>query len=570
MKIKLPTTNKNIAQFNKTRLLVAVLSLLIIPLYDSYINLSGFNTAVYLIALIPVYLVFSVASLITGRWVFSALMTHCFMFLLLYASARKYDALVTPLLFEDLLFLSDPGSAFAVFNEYVSLRLSKLLAVTLSILLLIGIFHYEKKWLKLLPRLLILSLLVITTGYTVDKTDVRSAYRSMGVADKYWSQSENQKINGLFTIFFLSALNTNHGFPEIDTEIEQRLLSNRHSFSHQESSIRPDIIYYLSESLFDPAIMADYEECEIIPSICELPEGVQVGEFEVPTYGGGTTKTEFAVLTGVNPLLFSQQLNIPYRKIMYKQANSIAWEMKKLGYRTIAIHPNDPEFYSRNVAMPNLGFDEYISKDQFVEISEKNGTYINDSDLNNEIFKTLSSSDQPVFVMAISIENHGPWGHRNIKDKALLETIKVPQSLTSSDQQEIKEYLYHVHFAEQSMLELVDYATNAIRPTVVFFFGDHLPGLSRIFDQLSFDDHEPARKQNTFYIYAKNFGEANLPSILPAYQVTPAILSDLGLLKANNFYDLYHVYFELNYSSPENNRQKLFTQAQIRQLNWQP
>jgi len=66
-----------------------------------------------------------------------------------------------------------------------------------------------------------------------------------------------------------------------------------------------------------------------------------------------------------------------------------------------------------------------------------------------------------------------------------------------------------------------------------------------------------------------NKGEIIFPSKLSAHQVTPAILNDLNLLKANQFYDLYHVYFELDYSAAENNQHQLFTNAQLRQLNWQ-
>ncbi len=548
---------------------LALFSLLLVPAYDSYL-LSPLRMPAYLIAMLPVLVFFTLCLLLSGRLVFSTLLTHAAFLLLVYGNSIKYQALTAPVMFEDLFFFQNPVSAYGLFSEYVGMRASKVVLVLIVLGLLLGLVWHERRRIRLLPRLLVLAATLLVAQQLVSSSAVSAGYRQLGVEDKIWNQSSNLKQNGLYTVFTLSAVNTGRSLPPIDADIAARLQHNRNGVVLPQASVRPDIIYYLSESLFDPGIMSAYQSCEIFQLLCRLGDAAQLGVFDVPTYGGGTTRTEFAVLTGADPERFEHQLHIPYSKVMYRQVNSMAWEMRSRGYRTIVIHPNHAEFYNRNVAMPNLGFDEFISLKHFPQTKHKNATYTDDAELNKKIIASIADSDQPVFILAISIENHGPWGQRKIRDRAELNRIRVPADLPGDQQQQLREYLFHVRYAAAALQELSDYVLGSDDPMVLFFFGDHLPSLNKVFANTEFDNGKPARQQDSFFVYLKNYAPPQLPARLAAHQTTPAILHELKLLRPNQFYDLYQLNFGWDDRFWNRPREQLIRQAQLQQMHWQP
>ncbi len=554
-------------------LLLAGLVLFAIPGYDNNIGFAALSTVngwqLYLIALLPVVWVYLILFSVSGRCLSAALLTTAVFAFFLFLNYKKIESLSAPLLYDDLFFFRDWLSSYRVFSEYISIRASKVTILIVLVSFLLWIYIKEKPVLKLLPRLLFLLLPVLLISWYANTWDIGAGYRKLGIVDRAWSQIENQKYNGMYTVFVLSAYNTEQELPEQDLEILSELHQARSEFNEKTDSVKPDIIFYLSEALFDVGILSDYDECEMFKAPCELQHNAVAGSFDAPTFGGGTTRTEFAVITGVDVLRFRKYLNIPYRKVMHQQANSIAWELKKNGYRTVAIHPNHAAFYSRNIAMPNLGFDEFISRDKFTHLTKQNGTYINDADLNQQILATLEDSDQPVFILAISIENHGPWGKRKIREPEKLQQIKIPSQLDPQSQRQLREYIYHTQYAEQALIELYDYIQGSEKPAALFFYGDHLPALETVFDQLEFDNGLSARQQHSMYFYTKNFASADLPPLLAAHQVTPLILHDLKLLKPNNFYDIYRVHNGYYQGLNNSERQAISDQAQLQQLYWQ-
>lgn len=554
-------------------LLLAGLVLFAIPAYDSNIGFAALSTStglhLYLVALLPVVWIYLILFSVSARYLSAALLTTALFAFFLFLNYKKLESLSAPLLYDDLFFFRDWLSSYRVFSEYISIRASKVTILIVLVSFVLWVYIKEKPVLKLLPRLLFLLLPMLLISWYVNTWNINAVYKNLGIVDRAWSQIENQKHNGVYTVFVLSAYNIEQELPEQDLEVLSELHRSRSEFNEKTDSVKPDIIFYLSEALFDVGILSDYDDCEMFKARCELQHNATTGSFDAPTFGGGTTRTEFAVITGVDVLRFKKYLNIPYRKVMHQQANSIAWELKNNGYRTVAIHPNHAEFYSRNIAMPNLGFDEFISRDKFTRLSKPNGTYVNDADLNQQILAILQSSDQPVFIMAISIENHGPWGKRNIREPEKLQQIKVPSQLDPKSQRQLREYIYHTQYAEQALIELYDHIQNSDKPAALFFYGDHLPALEPVFDQLEFDNGLSARQQHSLYFYSKNFESADLPPLLAAHQVTPLILHDLKLLKPNNFYDIYRVnnggYQVLNNAK----RQVISDQAQLQQLYWQ-
>jgi phosphoglycerol transferase MdoB-like AlkP superfamily enzyme len=61
-----------------------------------------------------------------------------------------------------------------------------------------------------------------------------------------------------------------------------------------------------------------------------------------------------------------QPSNVVYNSYIKSDQYSIARTLSAQGYRTIAMHPYYPNGWNREFVYPRMGFDEFISLDDFV------------------------------------------------------------------------------------------------------------------------------------------------------------------------------------------------------------
>ncbi len=547
----------------------AILTLLVIPGYDGFLH-DASHEYIYLISLLPIAALFLILLLLSGRVIFSAALTHLILLAMNVINAIKYQYTTVPLLFEDIMFLLNPLASWHILIPYVTIRASK---ICMLILLLVGLIYLlikKRPVVGVMVRVRALLLAVAVLLVLPENLIIRRFYDYVGIKDIRWYQDKNLNTNGFVTTYVLSMMTSSVGIPRPDAEALRELHSLRPGLNKEIAS-KPDIIFYLSESLFDPGIINGIDHCEHLSLICQPELSASAGDFDVSVFGGGTTITEFSVLTGVDPNQFGNQLRLPYQRLGIRPVNSIAWELKALGYSTVAIHPNAAQFYNRHIAMPKLGFDKFISRKDFTVLQPKHGTYINDDDLNSKIIAQLDAANEPTFIMAISMENHGPWNNKNISDKQGFESIDVPNELPVQDQGKLREYLYRLQYTQQALSDLINWINQRHRPTVLFYFGDHLPALSQVFAQLGFDNGQAANLQDTVYVYyRKCLKTKGLPRRVAAWQVAPLVLHDLELIRPNEFYDLYRLIDGQDPQLNQESRSYLLKQAQLQQLYWRP
>lgn len=246
----------------------------------------------------------------------------------------------------------------------------------------------------------------------------------------------------------------------------------------------PDIIVIQSESFFDPRIMHGYENGNLTPNLNRLAAEGMSGPLHVPTYGGGTIRTEFEVLTGLSLRYFSN-MQFPYLQLNEKVVPSMVRTLRAHGYETVAIHGNDPTFWNRNTAFKVLGFDRFVSQSSFPHDVPMDGKYMADSAMTDEIMAQLKDAGPPQFLFAISLEAHGPYDVEP-SDRAARDAIPVPAAVNARDKVEVQNYLYHMQHADQELGRLADLLAKRSRPTLLLFYGDHLPGLTGAYQATGF------------------------------------------------------------------------------------
>jgi phosphoglycerol transferase MdoB-like AlkP superfamily enzyme len=307
-----------------------------------------------------------------------------------------------------------------------------------------------------------------------------------------WSASVTTNHSGLVSSLMLFHLQYGGGHRKPDRAAATQLIARSAPALLQTmqqaapASGLPDIVVIQSESFFDPAIMRGYEHSDFAPNLRRLAAHGISGKLHVPTFGGGTIRTEFEVLTGLS-LRYFDNLQFPYLQMSHKSLPSLVRTLKAHGYSTLALHGNDPSFWNRTTAFKAIGFDRFVSQSSFPANAANDGKYMADSAMTDEIMSQLKDVGPPQFIFAISIEAHGPYDVEPA-NTAERDAIPVPDGITGRDKLELQTYLYHLKHADAELGRLVTWLAQRQRPSLVLFYGDHLPALTNSYHITGFVD----------------------------------------------------------------------------------
>jgi hypothetical protein len=227
-----------------------------------------------------------------------------------------------------------------------------------------------------------------------------------------------------------------------------------------------------------------------VPNYHRLKGQVTSGNLLSPVFGGLTSNTEFEFLTG-NAMRFAAYGQIPYYKgdvyVDRDEGRALPSMFGKNGYRTVGLHTYTGAFFDRYLHYPKLGFDEFIAAEDIVNPLIK-GEFHGQEIIADEYFcgkllgiidgNALENPDQPLFIFGITMQNHTPY----LADKYAETLIKADSGgiLTYEDTAALEAYLEGVHDADAVLGRLYDYVQGTERPTIVVYFGDHLPFITQI------------------------------------------------------------------------------------------
>jgi len=307
-----------------------------------------------------------------------------------------------------------------------------------------------------------------------------------------WSASSTATHSGLVSSLLLYKLQYAHARKKIDPAaaigligqsepaLQQRMQATPDS--HNEA---PDIVVIQSESFFDPTIVKGYEHSDLTPNLRRLAAGGNSGALHVPTYGGGTIRTEFEMLTGLS-LRYFDDMQFPYLQMGSKVMPGLVRTLRAHGYATVAVHGNNPSFWNRTAAFKALGFDRFVSQSSFPPNAPMDGTYMADSAMTDEIMTQLKDVGPPQFLFAISIEAHGPYDVSPGIDTTVRDAIPVPAGVNGEAKLAVQNYLYHMQHADAELGRLAKLLQQRSRPTLLLFYGDHLPALTDAYNVTGF------------------------------------------------------------------------------------
>lgn len=245
----------------------------------------------------------------------------------------------------------------------------------------------------------------------------------------------------------------------------------------EEAAKLPNVVVVQLESFFDPANLLGVTCSENpVPVFTSLKETSSTGILYVPVIGGGTANVEFEVLTGMNITHFGTG-EYPYSTVLQSETcETMAYDLKKLGYDTHAIHNHMGTFYQRHKVFSMLGFDTFTPLEYMQNYHKNALNWCCDDVLTGCIMDALACSDNRDFVFTVSVQGHGDYPS---------EAPETPYAITSTGLEDddalrnaFEYYINQLHETDAFIGELIEALEGYDEPVLLILYGDHLPALA--------------------------------------------------------------------------------------------
>jgi hypothetical protein len=352
------------------------------------------------------------------------------------------------------------------------------------------------KRLPILPAVVIVAAIFLTGNFAVNKT-----LPLFGLHNDNYRVSSRYKDHGLAAGFYseLIGFDSRSGSQRIAREINHFPIGINTQRT-VNTGINPNVIVIMSESFFDPTILPNITYSQNpAANFHRLSQDNLSGYVVVPTYGGSTANTEFEFLSGNPHVFFGHRFYMPFenpkRYFSREIPTALPFLFQKNGYKTVAVHPFNGGFYNRREIYPLIGFDERLFLEDMPGVRYK-GKFVSDEYFTDKIIEQILIAEdggEPLFLFGISMQNH--WGYEPGKyGRMKLDILAESPNLNDGELSRVNVFLQGIYDADKELGRLADFIAGKNTPTMLVFFGDHMPILGRhadrVFEKLGFIKHQ--------------------------------------------------------------------------------
>jgi len=439
-----------------------------------------------------VSMAFLCITLVVQRPVFSSLTVLIFLIILVGVSNAKYKALREPMVFSDFAMFAQAFKHPRLYFPFLGLA-----PVILTPVIIIGLI-IAVMWLE--PPLPFSWERTISTlgGILIAYYFARKLALSLIITGNPAADNARFGLQNSLFAYFQQARTAQHkeqvskalGFSPFAIEKSCFKQTPPPLFTHFSAS-KPNITVIQSESFFDARRLHPAIKKGVLHHFDQIAkQAVQSGKLQVPAWGANTMRSEFSFLTGLDFEAMGLYRYYPYQFLHNLPISSIASALKTLGYHCVCIHPHHASFFGRDRVFPQMGFDEFIAIDAF-DPNDKFGPYISDQAVTQKILDvTQQKTDQPLFIFAITMENHGPLYLEKIREDEFTAFFHAASPAPNYPQHsDLAVYLRHLKNADDMLATLTTAYAKANHETRLCFYGDHVPSMPAIFDQFDYQDN---------------------------------------------------------------------------------
>ena len=435
---------------------------------------------------------------------------------------------VTPFTGPDLKLIND---AMRILNKYLSPGLVVAVLVGLGVLLLFFIWMFRKGWKFQGKMRYWLNIPLIVAGVAIFALTSKLAIDNRLLSTYFGNIAYAYQDYGypycLAVTIFDTGINEPNGYSK--ALMEDIVNSEGEIKETKKKNTDVNILFLQLETFIDPTEVnfLSFSE-DPIPNFRKLSEEYSSGYYKVPAVGAGTANTEFESITGMSLHYFGAG-EYPYKTILKETTcESAAYDLKKLGYSTHAIHNNEANFYGRRTVFSRLGFDTFTSEEYMPNISDTTPMgWVKDHILTDEIFKAMESTEGPDYVYTISVQGHGDYPTEPVLSDP---EIKVTGAESEEKNNAWEYYVNQLHEMDQFVKELTDRLSELDERVVLVMYGDHLPTMD-----LKVEDMKNRYLFQTKYVMWSNFDMKKKDKNIAAYQMAAEVFNRLGIHEGTVF-----------------------------------
>ncbi|EJV85225.1 MULTISPECIES: LTA synthase family protein [Bacillus] len=512
-------------------------------------NWIYFYNMQFILSFVVIYAIYILVYNLIGKVFLSMVLTSCTLVILGIVNYLKLIFRGDPLYPSDFTQITHMQSVIPMVMDYFSWSYIFIIIVSIVACIVAGIYMRRyiqnvKIHLGIRALLVVGSIFVLYAYGNFANTFMNKVFQKSGVDFVLWNQNENYASNG-FVLGFISNLDTTvmekpknyskENMLQIANDIKKQYSGN---IGSQKKKEKPNIIFVMSESFWDPTKVTNLSFSEDpVPNLHHYIENFPGGQTISPTFGGNTANVEFEALTSYSMSLLKPG-SIPYQQVITnkKEIPSIPMALKKEGYYTSAIHSFGRTFFKRDDVYKVLGFDKFNAEDTMENV-DIDGDYISDLAMSKEIIAELEEQKQPTFIHAVTMQNHFPFTEGRFGENL----IEISGLENEESKGELETYTEGLRRSDEALQYLIEQLDNLDRPTLLVFFGDHLPSLGT---------NKSFYKENGYITNEKTPSErlamAQTPLLMYANFDMPN--DNLGLVSPIHFSNLIFDYAGLNKS----------------------
>ena len=518
----------------------------------------------YLLVIIMYFVVFT----LSGSFRLSYLIVNPILFGLAVAHSYIMDFRGTPFLPMDFLSI---GTAAGVANTYNYTPTYKVMTASLIFIfiIIIGVKTKTPKY-NLLTKIISRAFTGTFSAVLLILFYFTSFFADMGVKPDFWNQTRGYHNYGFAFNFFcntkyLYMSQPNNYNPDKIKDYVSSVVDNGDSSETpptDDDYTKPNIICIMNESLSDLSVLGNLTTNEdYMPFMHSLTENTIKGNLYVPVIGSGTSNTEFEFITGHSTAFLPSGSNA-YMLYIKNPIASIVSTLEAQGYSSFALHPYYAEGWDRTSVYNYLGFNNFMSLEDIIDVSfmreyKSNGSnpdflqslidqyypgsnmlirqYVSDSYDYRLLIEDYENRDTsvPYFAFNVTMQNHGGYTTSCVNFDECIYATSVSKNYNKANK-----YLSLVKASDDAFKELIEYFSNVDEPTVICMFGDHQPSIEPDFiaevmgvDSLSSltPEQEQLRHVTPFFIWANYDIEEKQIDKLSANYLSSLVLETAGV-----------------------------------------
>ena len=449
----------------------------------------------------------------------------------------------------------------------IHIQTSMVVSIVLILLLLVASFflYRGRKKLNWKPRVLgVAASAAAVCGLLFGVFLQPAVTQAIGILPDAWMQDRYYRYYGVTTSFLTNLTNLEISKPDDYSEdaVNEILNDTAAAGNYQtaplypasygavtpagETEQSPTIIYVMDESYWDVSELEQYGfafDTDVSANLHRLQETSAFGRAYSPSFGGGTCDVEFEALTGYS-VSYLPNGSKPYQQHVTRPMFSLPNYLKTQGYQTAAVHCFWAKYWSRDTAYPNLGLDTFLSLEKMTHVNKVRRHYwtsglVTDDSMADQIIQQYenmkASSDAPVFLHAVTMQNHTNYNKDNYPDDQRVKVLNAPSGISRSTLGALEDFATGIRDADAMLGRLTDYFSQVDEPVILVFWGDHYNPIDSNYDVFTKSGYasdssaDPRLHQTTLLMWSNYSQQPVDLGTIAAYDISPVMMNIYGL-----------------------------------------